>query len=183
MTASSNCKVALRCRVGTTSTTHAPHRLVSHNPREVTVMAQQGQVFPLAAKGGDGASPSRATQAVSIWAGRRSTPPARNRIRTSHFKCGARCACLARDRERSRGHRCLAPVDDLERSWLEAVEYLAEPRHPFLVAGEGTPTPDGRHIRPGAEADERLRVFQVAEEQRELRVLRGGSNRPTRSSA
>src|SRR6266571_5304303 len=78
---------------------------------------------------------------------------------------GSLC-CLARDRGRSRGHRCLAPGDDLERSWLEAVEYLAEPRHPFLVAGEGTPTPDGRHIRPWAEADERLRVFQVAEEQR-----------------
>jgi hypothetical protein len=26
----------------------------SHNPREVTVMAQQGQVFPLAAQGRDG---------------------------------------------------------------------------------------------------------------------------------
>src|SRR5713101_191295 len=62
--------------------------------------------------------------------------------------------------------RCLAPGDDLERSWLEAVEYLAEPCHPFLVAGEGTPTPDGRHVRPWAEADERLRVFQVAEKQR-----------------
>src|SRR5216684_3696397 len=62
--------------------------------------------------------------------------------------------------------RCLAPGDDLERSWLEAVEYLAEPCHLFLVAGEGTPTPDGRHVRPWAEADERLRVFQVAEKQR-----------------
>jgi hypothetical protein len=72
----------------------------------------------------------------------------------------------ARYRGRAGGHRCLAPGDDLERSWLEAVDYLAEPRHPFPVAGEGTPTPDGRHIRPWAEADERLRVFQVAEEQR-----------------
>jgi hypothetical protein len=62
--------------------------------------------------------------------------------------------------------RCLAPGDDLERSWLEAGEYLAEPCHPFLVAGEGTPTPDGRRVRPWAEADERLRVFQVAEQQR-----------------
>jgi hypothetical protein len=61
---------------------------------------------------------------------------------------------------------CLAPGDDLERSWLEAVEYLAEPCHPFLVAGEGTPIPDGRHVRPWAEADERLRVFEVAEKQR-----------------
>src|SRR6266567_5321073 len=62
--------------------------------------------------------------------------------------------------------RCLAPGDDRERSRLETVKYLAQPRHPLLVAGEGTPTPDGCHIRPRAEADERLRIFQVAEQQR-----------------
>src|SRR5512133_2064835 len=62
--------------------------------------------------------------------------------------------------------RCLAPGDDLEGSGLEAVEYLAEPCHPFLVAGESTPTPDGRHVRPWAEADEGVRVVQVAEKQR-----------------
>ncbi len=58
---------------------------------------------------------------------------------------GARRA-VSRARSRTvQRTRCLAPGDDLERSWLEAVEYLAEPCHPFLVAGEGTPTPDGRH--------------------------------------
>src|SRR6266545_4403430 len=87
--------------------------------------------------------------------------------RTWHAR--ERGARRAVSRARSRAvqrTRCLAPGDDLERSWLEAVEYLAEPCHPFLVAGEGTPTPDGRHVRPWAEADERLRVFQVAEKQR-----------------
>src|SRR4029077_4214230 len=45
--------------------------------------------------------------------------------------CGV-AACA--ERTRAPPKQGLAPGDDLERSWLEAVEYLAEPCYPFLVA-------------------------------------------------
>src|SRR6266404_4560166 len=55
---------------------------------------------------------------------------------------------------------------DLERARLEALDNLAQTRNALVVARERTPVPHRRHALPRPEAHERLRVPEIAKQER-----------------
>jgi len=78
-------------------------------------------------------------------------------------RCGAWTSVPGMTPER----RCVLHASgDLEDPRLEAIDHLAQPRHPLVVARERPPVPDGGDALPRPEADESSRAVEVAKQER-----------------